>query len=1025
MNYDNYNSKFLVQYQNAAEVYAKRIFIPITRIDCVQSLATQEHLRIPPMNGLSEIKSGTNWGGRWQNLWLSVDLKLDKRFTGKQIWLIPYTGAVEVMCFKNGTPYGLINSKNDFIAGKHSAFYVMNGTGNDNVHVDMECYAGHFCPGEHPYDNYGSDTPNENDYIRRFDGIDICIMDEDVNRMVFDLSCVLQLAQLPATNYICGKALRALTEAFPYFIQDPLQHTLEEIDEAARKVSAILRKALEKSEYNDGSRGNIALIGHSHMDTAWLWPYSETIRKCARTYSEVMSLMDRYPDYGFIQSSALHLYWMEKYYPALFEMMNQRIAEGRYEPNGGVWVECDCNITGGEAMVRQFLYGQRYTREKFNYTSDCFWLPDTFGYNAAIPQIMRKTGVKYFLTTKIEWNDLNQMETDTFRWRGLDGSEVLTHFNKMQAIPDPLTITEHAETIRDKSTADSKLVCYGFGDGGGGPTYGMLEYADRVKGLPGMPKVETTTVSAFMDKLDENREQYPVYDGELYLEFHRGTLTSIHDVKRNNRKAEIAMHNMEFLNVLSGEKKHPDTEYLYKELLRNQFHDILPGSSIGEVNDTARKEVTAVINAANEHAQTYIGKTKNGNYALTNASSFDWNETDVIEADGNLPIENAQHYTDAFGRERTAFTGIHVPAYSVVPFSGKTTAKKAEPFCYTGDVLTTHFFKVCFNAEGYITSLIDKETGREFVRSTDKPLGMLYIGENMPWKYENWEISPSMELKYNEVHKLLSRELVTNGAVELRIRSVYAISEKTTVTVDTVFHASDRRIDYQLKVDWHEKRKLMKIGFDVDVTSKFVRNEIQFGNMERPTTRNTSLDTAKYEVVNHKWSDLSDTRGGVALLNDCKYGMSAKGTDLRLTLMHGGMRPDTRGDEGVHEMNLAILPHVGSFNTENVIAPAYKFNMPLLITEAKSGDKQLFTLHSSHVICETVKYAEDIDNAYVLRLYECEGTPEKCSIDLGDIISVTESNMLEEDENSIAYENGTAALSFRPFEIKTLIVRMK
>ena len=1024
MNYEVYTKKLLTQYKKALDVYARYIFAPVRHVSDALSFRTQEHLRKPPVDNLAPIHEGDQWGGLWQNVWLSLDVTADGDTLGKQIWLIPHTGATEILCFRDGAPSGIINSKNDFIGGRHSAMYVGKSDAPKTWHVDLECYAGHFCPGCAPYDNYGADTPDEKNYRFAFGGVDVCVMDEAINRMVFDLSTVVQLAELDGNNFVSGRAIRALKAAFPHFIQSPIDHTREELDAAAEEVCALIAPALEKSAANDGSRGNVSLIGHSHMDTAWLWPYSETIRKCARTYAEALDLMERYEDYDFVQSSALHTYWMEKYYPQIFEGIKKRVAEGRYEPNGGVWVECDCNVTGGEAMARQFIYGQRYTRSRFGYTADSFWLPDTFGYNAAIPQIMRESDVKYFLTTKISWNDMNKMSADTFRWRGLDGSEVLTHFNTMQAIPDPQTVTAAVDQIIDKTTADSRLVAYGFGDGGGGPTYGMLEYMKRTVDLPGLPKQRPETVSAFMNRLDEERERYPIFNGELYLEFHRGTLTSIHDVKRNNRKAEIALHNLEFLAAANENNTNADVEPLYKELLRNQFHDILPGSSIAEVNDTARAEVSALISAIDQRIAGYLGEASADDVTLVNASPFNWTESDVFEAEGDLAISGAvsQRYVDVMGRARTALSGLRVHAYAAAHALAGAETNAASPFKYDGKRLVTPLYEAEFDDCGYMISLIERATGRQYAASL--PLGTLLFGENVPDQYENWEISPSEEMKMQPVRALVSREVISDGAVEWRVRSVYALSKRSTATVDTVFHAADPVVTYDIKLDWHDKRALVKIAFDTNVKSDFVRNEIQFGHMNRPTTRNTSLDSAKFEVVNHRWSDLSDARGGVALLNDCKYGMSAEGGLMTLTLMHGGCRPDPRGDEGVHEMKCAILPHSAPFSTEAVIAPAYKFNMPLIASRTAAAMEPLFSLEGEHVICETVKRAEDVENAYVLRLYECEGVPARCEVSLHDAVKGVERvNFLEEKQCDLPCENGRVSLALRPFEIVTLLVR--
>ena len=352
-------------------------------------------------------------------------------------------------------------------------------------------------------------------------------MDEEIKDFVFDVRELLTAREvLPNNNFARTRVMRVLDKVADCVVFYPLHYTDEEIHKGVREALKYTRAFYEKGG-NSRAFGRVGIIGHSHMDTAWLWPVDETIRKCARTYCNAMSLMRQYPEYKFIQSSALHCEWMKDYYPDIFEDMKKYVAEGRYEPNGGVYVECDCNVTSGEFMVRQFLKGQLFTRANFGYTSDSFWLPDTFGYNANIPQIMRGCDVKYFYTTKISWNEMNHFPFESFTWKGIDGSEVLTHFNRTHCFPDVDDIVDAVNKITLKEANDMRLVAYGYGDGGGGPTYGMIESARRSSSMEGMPEIENMTISNFMHELEQETEYLPTYDGELYLELHRGTLTPV------------------------------------------------------------------------------------------------------------------------------------------------------------------------------------------------------------------------------------------------------------------------------------------------------------------------------------------------------------------------------------------------------------------------------------------------------------------------------------------------------------------
>jgi len=1025
MNHNAYIQRTYRKYDNILERYAAHIFRTIGQAGTVLAYATDEHLRLPPCPcSMNPIEPGARWGNEYGNIWLHTEITVPDCADGKILCAIPDAEAVEILCYRDGKPAGIINSKNNFLGAMHSAMFISGcAKAGEKFTLDFECYAGHDCLGCSPYSSYGQERA-QNNFTKGYHGIRLCVLDETFRDFCFDLSTVLQIARLPDNNFTAIKAHECLMDAFPYLIQDVAYATEDELRACAEKILPILAPALEKHPGGDRSRGYIGLIGHSHMDTAWLWPVSETIRKCARTYSEALTLMDLYPEYTFIQSSALHLDWMREYYPDIFEGIRQKVAEGRYEPNGGVWVECDCNVTGGESMVRQFLYGQRFTQKYLGYRSDAFWLPDTFGYNGAIPQIMQGAGVKYFYTTKMSWSDLNSFPADTFVWRGIDGTEVMTHLNRMHLIPDVPTLNGAVGEIRDKHSNDSRLVAYGYGDGGGGPTYGMLEYMKRVKDLDGMPTIEPTTVSAYMQRLEKRRDRLPLHDGELYLEYHRGTLTQMHDVKKNNRLAEIALRNMELFGVLADRTDKATRDEFYKIVLKNQFHDILPGTSIPKVYEIAFPEMQKLIREVNEitaDCADSLAKEQAGTISLYNPLSFDRSSVAVLDGELSFAGVKTQNYTDADGAPKTAVAAA-IPAMSAVSLTAGEACCTASAFCAEGNVLTTPIYTVTFDENGYISSLIDRRVNREVKKTSGAPLGTLWFGENLCTDYDNWEIEDDIFRKLFAVTDLISREVVSDGAVEYRVRAAYRLSKTSTAVVDTVFYADNPRIDYEMKLDWKEAHALLKAGFDVNVRAAFVKNEIQFGHVERPTTRNTSLEAAKFEVCNHRWSDISESRYGVAVLNDCKYGISVEESDMRLTLQKGCYRPDPISDNGVHYMTYSLLPHVGSFAAENVIYPAYELNYKPIAVNGVLDAAPLFTISAPNVICEAVKAAEDIDNAYVLRLYECERNTTNCEVALSGAKRVTVTNLLEEDGVEIPVVDGKISLAFHPFEIKTIVV---
>ena len=1025
MNNEAYIQRTYKKFEKALDLYASHIFQTVLTADQVLALETDEHFRKPPKaSDMTPILPGTSWGKEYGNLWLQTTFTVPDTLEGQQLCVIPDVHAVEILCFKNNIPAGIINSKNDFLGGNHSAMFLEEtAVPGTVIDVALECYAGHDCPGTQPYDRYDREEPDPKEFEHKYEGIRLCVLDKVIRDFAFDAATVLQLANLPEDNFSRVKAHHCLMEAFPHLIQDIHQATIEELRESARTISEILAPALEKGT-GDRSRGKLMLVGHSHMDTAWLWPVEETIRKCARTYSQALTLMDMYPEYTFIQSSVLHLDWMREYYPGIYEGIKKRVAEGRYEPNGGVWVECDCNITGGESMIRQFLYGQRYTMKHLNYRADSFWLPDTFGYSAAIPQIMLGCGVKYFYTTKMDWGDLNKFPAHSFRWRGLDGSEVLSHLNRIHFIPDVNSLNTVINGLVDKRSCDIRLGAYGYGDGGGGPTYGMLEFIKRAKDLDGMPEIEYGNASRFMAQLEETRDTLPLYDGELYLELHRGTLTQMHQVKKNNRSAEIAMHNLELLNVLSKLPCNEKRDELYKVILKNQFHDIIPGTCIQRVYDIAIPEMENVIKEIRFESRQYLNAMaapSENHLSVYNPLSFQRN--DVITLDGSWHFENApsQEYADHNGKTKTAVI-LTIPAMNTAVLKIGTNNTAQNPFISHGNTLETPFYRAVFDKNGYIISLVDKEADRFVSRNGGTPLGTLWFGEDMSYAWDNWDIDDDVFSKLKPVTELISREVVSSGAVEHRIRSRYKLGRHSVIDVDTVFYANSRRIDFDVQVDWHEHHALLKAGFDVNIRTAFAKNEIQFGHIDRPTTRNNSLEAAKFEVCNHKWTDLSETRYGVALLNDCKYGISVEGSDMRLTLHKGGMRPDPITDNGVHTMTYSLLPHTGAFNAENVIQPAYELNYPPLVSSGVLNVPSLFSLSHPGIICETVKPAEDVEDAYVLRLYEAERNDANCTLTLNNAKKVWLTNMLEEKQEEVTITDDRVKLHFRPFEIKTVLV---
>lgn len=992
----------------------------------VRKYPTPEELYAIPADELfTEARPGDRWGGERTYCWFRADYTVPEHLAGQPLYAYPHFGGYEVLLWVDGIPFGIFANK----MGNHYCDLVkLEPKAGDNVSLAFEAYAGTYVPGTQPFEE-----PDNPPFYYTFENVDICTKNQDIADFLFDLRALNHLVEaMDPSSFRRADVINCLTEVHKTVYYSP-EHAEESAwRPALAKAREIMRPCLEAK--NAESAPKAGIVGHSHMDTAWLWDVSQTIKKCARTYANQISLMEQYPEYRFVQSSAYHLEMIRRHYPDLFEKIREKIKEGRYEPNGGVWVECDCNLTSGESMVRQFLWGQRYTQKYFDFTSDCFWLPDTFGYSAAIPQIMEGCGIHYFLTTKLSWGDTNTFPYETFYWEGIDGTRVLTHFNCIHHWPEPDVLINRTEghgntnPLQQKTVYDERLMSYGYGDGGGGPQFEMIEMARRCADLDGCPKAYHTSVSGFMQKMEKNVVNPNTFAGELYLELHRGTLTNQHMIKYNNRKAEIALHNAELLTVAEAVKKGiPASDEairpLLETLLVNQFHDILPGTCIQSAHEVSVRETTEIIEKAREIAASLTAEGDCSKETVINLLPFDI--CDVLYLDGEkgcIAADNAvcqQFIRDLDGQNKLAVTGLKLPAQSslTLEHDGRPACGNTN-FTLEGRRVITPYAEIEFDEKGYISSYIDKANGRQLVGGL--PFNTFLMAEDVPSAWDNWDIDNDLEMKFQDTAELLSEELISNGAAQLRIRRCYKLSDKSTLRQDMVFHVHTPRIDFETEIDWQDKRRFLKTAFDTTILTRQAKHEIQFGYACKPTTRNNTIEQAMFEVVNHKYTDISEPRYGCAILNDCKYGISVEGGNMRLSLHKGGIRPDTRGDAGKHRMTYSFLPHAEGFSAESVIKPAYILNYPPLVSAGEYRMPQLLTADAPNIILETVKPCEDSQNAFIARLYEAEGTYTATSIRLGcQAAKVELTNMLEEVQSELPNET-SIPLTFRPFEIKTV-----
>ena len=1024
---DKQIERLLGKMERFIEQLEPHIFVKVGELENVEKCHVDKRYHSIPELPFEKAQKGMQWKGEGTYCWFKGEFTVPEELSGKTLFIKPHIGGYEALLFVNGKPFGTFASK--IVVTAHGNHYCdmikYNPAAGEKIDIALEYYAGHYVPGTSPFE-----TNRLSDFCFTYDGADICVKDYDVQEFYFDLRTLYQVTQnLPKDSFVRAKAINALVEVFnnvPIATEDV---SIEKIVEALKAVKPAIKEVL--SAKNGDLAPEAAIIGHSHMDTAWLWHVGETVKKCARTYANQINLMEQYPEYKFIQSSACHGDMIRKYYPELFEDIKKAVAEGRYEPNGGVWVECDCNITSGESMIRQFLWGQRFTRKHFGYTSNCFWLPDTFGYSAAIPQIMKGCAVDYFLTTKISWNDTNEFPYDTFYWQGIDGTKVFTHFNTTHHHPDVEDVYDRINNgIKQKGVTDKRMLTFGFGDGGGGPQFEMIEMARRIENLDGVPKTSYKLVGDFMKELEESSVAPNTYRGELYLELHRGTLTNQHTIKRNNRKAEYALRDLEIATVNKAVKDgavadSSEIAPLYETLLLNQFHDILPGTCINKAHEESREQTTALINEAKEKTGVLVKENDDNTITVINTLSFDRNDVLFLKLPEGVMVDgkyNQQRYTDLDGNAILLVGGVSIPAFGSVTLPLKEyDVNFSSNFLREGNKLSAPLFEVEFADNGTVSSYFDKSAGRQIVCGEN--FNTFLMAEDIPASWDNWDVDADYEMKFKNASVLVSGEVVSVGRVAYIIRNTYKISEKSTVTQDMMFFADSQEIRFDTAMDWNDNHQFLKVAFDTDIFDEFARHEIQFGYAKRPTVRNTSVEQAKFEVLNHKYSDISEARYGIAVLNDCKYGISAKDGCLRLSLHKGGNRPDHKGDmDGIHRCVYAVLPHNGAFSSETVIKPSYMLNVPAVQIGGTTNVTPLVGIDADNCIVEAIKPCEDAEKAFIVRVYEAEGAFTKTSMKFfSGAKKIALTNMLEE-EQEVFSSAAAAELTFRPFEIKTIKV---
>ena len=973
-----------------------------------------------------------HWYGPDIHYWFRADVTVPESFDGKPLWMHVCTQIDEWDDAKN--PQFLL-----FVDGKVTQGIDMNhrdvlltrcAKAGETYRLELQAYTGIL--------------HTEFNLI-----VDLREIDPEIQGLYYDLAVPLQaFPRLEPDGKPRRDLERVLNDAVNLL---DLRHPYDgNFYQSVSEARAFLKQAL----YTDlaGDDDVIATcIGHTHIDVAWWWTVAQTREKVCRSFATVLKLMEEYPDYKFMSSQPQLYYFLKERYPELYEQIKKRVAEGRWEPEGGMWVEADCNLTSGESLVRQFLYGKRFFKEEFGVDNRILWLPDVFGYSGALPQIMAKCGIDYFMTTKLAWNQFNKMPYDTFRWRGIDGTEILTHlittlgvgqdekdfFTTYNGMLHPDAILGGWHRYQQKDINNDILISYGYGDGGGGPTREMLETSSRMdKGIEGVPKVRQAFARTYFDELKERVEgnkRLPTWEGELYFEYHRGTYTSMARNKRSNRKAELHMMDLELLGVLADPKvAYPDAELdgLWHGILINQFHDILPGSSIHEVYEVTKKEyeeMEAQISVLTDERVRALIREGEG-VTVLNTTGFE--RDDVVElgdcdAEALLDENGSVYPVQQIRKGAVAFVK-DLPSKGYKTFGKVSAGEEKRPFCLSPDshALETPFYQVVFDENGCIGQIYDKENDRNVLKPGEAG-NLMRVYEDKPIYYDNWDVDIYYTEKFWDVTDLRGFSWVEMGPVRATLRLERQFSH-STITQEIHFYANLRRIDFETTVDWKEHQSLLKVHFPVDVHTDEATFEIQYGNVTRKTHRNTSWDKARFESCGQKWMDVSEGHYGVSLLNDCKYGHSVKDSCIGLTLIKSGTEPNPTTDQEMHFFTYSLYPHAETWKAAGTVPQAFFLNQPALVSKGgKPGESfSLASLNVPNVVLETVKKAEDGDGV-ILRMYECENARTPVTLTFNRPFASAEScNCLEEpDGEPVKVDGNKVSFLVKPFEIKTVRIR--
>ncbi|MFB6984975.1 MULTISPECIES: alpha-mannosidase [unclassified Streptomyces] len=937
---------------------------------------------------------GDAWGPAWGTSWFRVTGRVPAEWAGEIVEAVIDLGfardrpgfSAEALAHRpDGSVVKALNPRNTWlrigepVAGGEEFTYYLEAAANPEILDGVSALGDRETAGSEP--------------LYRVERMDVAVFDRQVWELVQDLEVLDQLMrQLPLGSARRWEILRAVEGCL-----DALD--LDAVGASASAARERLRPVLSSPAHASAHR--LSAVGHAHIDSAWLWPLRETVRKVTRTTSNVVALMDDHPEFVFAMSQAQQLDWLREHQPALYARVKEKAAAGQFVPVGGMWVESDTNMPGSEALARQFVYGKRFFLEEFGVETEEVWLPDSFGYSAALPQLVALSGSRWFLTQKISWNTTNPFPHHSFLWEGLDGTRVFTHFPPVDTYVAELSGAElaHAErNFRDKGHATRSLVPFGWGDGGGGPTREMLARAGRLADLEGSPRVAIERPADFFAAAEAEYDRPPVWLGELYLELHRGTYTSQARTKQGNRRSEHLLREAELWAATAAVRTgfpypYEELERIWKSVLLHQFHDILPGSSIAWVHREAEatyariaEELEAVIEAAQR--------------ALAGAP----------DGGGTIVFNSAPH--DRAG----------VVAGGAAPASGQPERAVEAEACDGGFRLDNGLLRVTVDARGLVVSVVDLVAGRETV-APGHAANLLQVHPDLPNRWDAWDVDAFYR---NTVTDLTEADVVRRSGDGVEVVRTFGSSRVTQLLT---LRPGARRLDIDTEVDWHEQEKFLKAAFPIDVRADHSTAETQFGHVRRPTHTNTSWEAAKFEICAHRFLHVGEPGWGAALINDSTYGHDvtravredgSTTTTVRLSLLRAPRYPDPATDQGVHRLRYALLPGA---TIGDAVREGWQFGLPERRVPGSAVVAPLVSVDHDAVVVTAVKLADDGSGDVVVRLHEAHGGRASARLTTGfPLAGARVTDLLERPlaEESAEMAGDAVRLRLRPFQIMTL-----